>query len=311
MVRRYDSAPVLVDLPAATDLSWRFGGYPCGLEPLTLPYPAGEDTPEIRSRADEFAETYRLIAGSRETGPLATDLEPCRDEDTLFWYRWIVGHQATFVIWRLTAQLLDDIELRRRPVTAVLPALSQYLAAYNAMLLYTGSCTAASYGRAIRPSMQLRHPGFSGTWAPDYAPIRLLLRGRLIPAGPSADADRLGRVIAANKLVHEHVAAKLVPDGVSLLRSSVVAARRQDQRVLNLIYDNYFLTIRGPVTRSDVVAQLLRRLLAIVRDVEVNGLAGDESAPDEIVRYRNNMVEILIETARVAAGVPERAVLAS
>jgi hypothetical protein len=309
MREAYDGVSVLTGLPSGMDTGWRFGGYAYGLEPLTIPYPGSADIPEDRPRSAEFSDACKLITMMSAVGPLTTDVEPFEDEDTLYWFRWITGHQATFVIWRLTAQLLYDIENRRRAAGSAIPALSQYVDAYNAMLLYTGSCVGASYHRVIRPSMRMRHPGFSGTWAPDYTPIRLLLRGMLAPIDRGPDSDSLTRAIRLNKVVHEHVAAKLVPDGVSLLRSSVVAARRQERRLLNLIYDNYFLTLRGPASRSDMVAQLLRRLLAIVQDIEVNGLTPDREPdgelPDELRHYEQNMSQILAATARRAAGIPD------
>jgi hypothetical protein len=118
--------------------------------------------------------------------------------------------------------------------------------------------------------MRLRHRSFSGGWAPDYAPVRDLFRGRETRLNELPGADALSRAIELYRLVHDGVAAKLVPDGKSLLRQSTVHASGHE--LLGLLYDNYFLTLRAPVSHQDVVAQLLRRLVAIAQDVAVNAL---------------------------------------
>lgn len=117
--------------------------------------------------------------------------------------------------------------------------------------------------------MALQHPGFSGSWAPDFVPVRRLLR-----AGGAEPPDTpLGRECALNVLIHEGIADKLVPAGKSLLKS---VARQEDmtwkRSALAVLYDMYFLTLRAPVPYEVVVRQLMRRLHAIGRDIATNGL---------------------------------------
>ncbi|MGI8664907.1 MAG: hypothetical protein ACR2N4_02575 [Jatrophihabitans sp.] len=305
----YDHTLVLADLPA--DPRWHFGGFPGGLEPLTLPFP---DEPDRRAgRAPErFAETCREIA-RLSRARLPDWQQSATEDDSLFWFRWITGHQVSFVVWRLAGQLLAG---GGDPATA-LPRLQLYVDVYSAMLLYSGSCPRSVYHRTIRPSMQLRHPGFSGAWAPDYAPVRHLLRGRSFGLAGSSSASELDRRVEFNLHVHEYVAAKLVPDGVSLLRGSEPGSRRQDGRLLNMIFDNYFLTMRAPVSRAEVIAQLLRRIVAILDDLGSNGYrveAVGEGVPAvlaaQLRRCEQTIPQILDELARTAVsaelGTPRR-----
>jgi len=299
----YERVMVLTDL--SSESGWHFGGFPYGLEPLTLPYPATAARSE--GIPSDFAEACRRIRRISEAGPATGEIEPCGQLDTLFWFRWITGHQVSFILWRMMALHLRDLATHGQAAAAAVSDLIHYVDAYSVMLLYSGSCPREDYLRLIRPSMQLQHPSFSGGWAPDYSPVRHLLRGRLTPLEESPDAAELADAVRLNLLVHEYVAAKLVPDGVSLLRGSGQAARGQDARLLNLLYDNYFMTWREPVSQPEVVAQLLRRLVAIVQDVEVNGMSPVEGQPPvelataEVSRCEQRATDILSEVAQRAS----------
>jgi hypothetical protein len=300
---------VVADLPAGA--GWELGGYPYGLEPLTLP-PAGAPTPTAGARdAAEYREACRLIGQVAHCGVPAELAARGESPDALFWFRWITGHQVSFVVWHLMAQLVDEVVEGRLTWAAVLDPLCDWVRGYTAMLLYTGSCPHDTYRDVIRPSMRLRHPGFSGSWAPDHWPVRDLLRSRRLPFARSPECAELLRQIRLVQLVHDGVAARLVPDGRSLLRQA--AARRQDPRLLHLIYDNYFLTLRAPVSRHEVVAQLLRRLHAIAHDVAVNDLhppaerepeRSDELWTPEVRACERGLPGILTRLAGWAAGLP-------
>lgn len=299
----YERVVVLTELPSRP--GWHFGGFPYGLEPLTLPYPGTAHQPD--EPLPEFDEACRRIRLISEAGTTTDGIQPCEEQDTLFWFRWITGHQVSFILWQMMALQLQDVANRGRAASVAIGDLIHYVDGYSAMLLYTGSCPRADYLRMIRPSMQLQHPSFSGGWAPDYLPVRQLLRGRLAPLERSPHSTDLVRAVRLNQVVHEHVAAKLVPDGVSLLRGSAQAVRRQDGRLLNLLYDNYFMTWREPVSQAEVTAQLLRRLVAIAQDIEVNGLAPVQEQPpaqppaEEVRLCEQKMTPILAEVAVRAA----------
>jgi hypothetical protein len=298
----------LVGLPVGG--RWDFGGFAYGLEPLVLP-PAGppyadHDEPAGIGPVDGYAETCWRLRGLGEDGAGSPEVEPCEAPDELFWFRWITGHQVCFVVWRLIAQLLDDVSQGGRSPEDALEPICRYVEGYSAMLLYTGSCPQETYHRVIRPSMRLRHRAFSGSWAPDYWPVRDLFRGRQPSAMWTTDSSALVDAVTLQHLVHDGVAGRLVTDGKSLLGQAAV--RGPNHRTAAMIYDSYFMTLRAPVSRYEVVAQLLRRLVAITQDIAANGLYADADGDErpaelrmaEVVKCENSLVNIMLEVARCA-----------
>jgi hypothetical protein len=296
----------LSDLPATGQ--WDFGGFAYGLEPLVLPAvgaPHAEHDPAVAVPREAHAQICWRIRTLGERGLLTPEVDRCDDPDELFWFRWITGHQVCFVVWRLIAGLLDDLSQGRRTAAEVVGPISRYVDGYSAMLLYTGSCPPDLYGVLIRPSMRLRHRAFSGAWAPDYWPIRDLFRRKQLPNMSGADTGELVDAIKLLHLVHNGVAARLVTNGKSLLREAAVRGPRTRQA--GMIYDTYFATLRAPATRPEVVAQLLRRLVAIAQDVAANGLyaLGDEERPPELrqaeaVKCENGLLDIVLGVAEQA-----------
>jgi L-tyrosine peroxygenase len=299
------SSAVLTDPPSCQ--GWDFGDYAYALEPLTLPTPGApgvdEEQPAGADRYQASARYLRRIGN----GLVSLDgIEPCEAADELYWFRWITGHQACFAIWHLMAQIQDELADGRMPLESGCARLATYVRGYSIMLLYAGSCPRGLYHALIRPSMRLRHRSFSGGWAPDYAPVRDLFRGREVTDLPAGDGLR--RSMELHRLVHDGVAAKLVPDGKSLLRQSTV--HTSGSELLGVLYDSYFLTLRAPVSHRDVVAQLLRRLVAIAHDVGANDLYRDSDEPadrpaelqaPQVVSCEVLFLEMLAEVATCAA----------
>jgi len=259
---------VIEALPVAG--RWDFGGLPYGLEPLTLPEAASDPEPADRAEAADRAGGSSLpLGGDLESSRLvlralgvARDTVPPPAPDPverIFWFRWITGHQTTFILWQLLARAHAQEDLESSRV---------FVRGYSAMLLYTGSCPRDVYHRVIRPSMALQHPGFSGSWARDFWPLRRLLR---FGAATAPDTP-LGRECQLNMLIHQGIADKLVPDGPSLLQSATGQDLPWKRATLAVLYDNYFLTLRAAVPYPAVVRQLMRRLHAIGRDIAANGL---------------------------------------
>jgi hypothetical protein len=264
---------------------WDFGDFPYGLEPLTLPEPVEEATtvaPPAAPLREQFAETCAGLPGALpRTGPAPRSEQ---DAHQLYWFRWITGHQVTFVLWQLLAHARNAAE---RPAAdgdgdgareALLRRMRCYTRAYSAMLLYTSSATPEAYHGLIRPSMFRQHRSFSGTWAPDFDPVLGLLRGRGIPGPGTPARDALVEEVALYHAVHAGVAAKLVPGGRSLLQQVAEDDGPLHPRMQGVLYDNYFMTLRDETSPADVVAQLLRRLVAVGHDVGENGLYPGEPA---------------------------------
>ncbi|MEU4160016.1 hypothetical protein [Actinoplanes sp. NPDC026670] len=291
----------LSDLPAGG--GWDFGGFAYGLEPLLLPVVGAPDAEPVDVvQPDAYAEICRYLQVIGEDSPPVLDVEP----EDLFWFRWITGHQVCFIVWRLIAQGLDDLAEGRRPAGEVISSVSRYVDGYSAMLLYTGSCPPDLYNVLIRPSMRQRHRAFSGSWAPDYWPIRDLFRRRRLPPMVRVDTGELTAAITMLHRVHDGVAARLVANGRSLLREAQV--RGPGHRMAGMIYDSYFTTLRAAVPRHEVVAQLLRRLVAVAQDVAANGLypvEGDGDRPPEletpeVLKFEGELGDTLLSVARCA-----------
>jgi L-tyrosine peroxygenase len=303
---------LLTDRPSCRE--WDFGDYPYALEPLSLPAPGAPDIEEEGGAGSDGAASYeevtQYLRGIGEGAVSLDRIEPCETPEELYWFRWITGHQACFAIWRLMAQLQEEVVEGAVPLEPAFAHLSAYARGYSTMLLYTGSCPRPLYHALIRPSMRLRHRSFSGSWAPDYAPVQDLFRGQETRLNELPGADALARAVELYRLVHDGVAAKLVPDGKSLLRQSTVNTS-ESHELLGLLYDSYFLTLRAPVSHQDVVAQLLRRLVAIAQDAAVNAVDLDsngdlddrpaELRAPQVIACERLFFEILFEVATCAA----------
>jgi L-tyrosine peroxygenase len=303
------SAPIVKDLPLPC--GWDFGGFPYGLEPLTLPAPAtpGEAWDESACSPYLFEEAcLGLLSVDPRHGMAGGELTQGSD---LFWFRWITGHQVSFVIWQLMARAIQKLARGDGQCANVAQELSHYIRGYCGMLLYTSSCPRDVYETVIRPSMYRHHRAFSGSWAPDFRPVRDLFRGRRL-ASIDTRQPTLSRSIWLYQQIHSGVAAKLVRNGRSLLQASGREVVTQDKRVLGVIYDSYFMTLRAPVSFSDVVAQLLRRLNAIALDVAANGLhpvnagqQGETAAElllDEVLELERELTWVNFRVASLAAG---------
>lgn len=293
---------------AAPAQGWDFGAYPYALEPLALPEP-GARVRGTGGGADELA------AELGELGQLSADhaLPLPTSPEELFWFRWITGHQAVFALW----QLLDD-ELDLVVNDSVERAASRagtLMDAYSSLLVYTASQPRSVYDRLVRPAMMLQHRMFSGRWAQDYAPIpprlrTLRARFRRNTAAPAGIAE-LNRAGKLNHALHMVIANKLVPNGESLLREGDAAAFGSPSEETTRLYDAFFATHRTLVPRSEVVAQLLRRLRAILLDLHRNGLYPEQwcdaaEIPEklssgELAVFSDRMVPILIEAGQTAA----------
>jgi hypothetical protein len=184
------------------------------------------------------------------------------DRDDLALYRWWIGHQLTFCVWRLLSEQLISIAREQQTHPRALATSIALYDVCSVLLLYTGSCSPEVHLRTIRPAMAAADPAFSGRWARDYRAIPGLLRA--IPRAPKADAAGLLAAARTNQVVHMAVAKRLVPDGPSLLRQS---DRREDQPVTERerdLFDAFFLVKRADMSRSALLAQLraLTRLVA-------------------------------------------------
>ncbi|WP_405162957.1 L-tyrosine 3-hydroxylase [Nocardia sp. NBC_01499] len=222
----------------------------------------------FESSSDEAHETEVADRDVPEYSLFGT--EPV-EEERLFWYRWIAGHQVSFLLWRAMCDVVWHHPEDDGPGERELELLSTCVDGYSAMLLYSSTVPREHYHADIRTRMALQHPAFSGTWAPDYRPVRRLFRGKMPwQADPSCAA--LDEAVTRNGITHSHIADHLVPDGHSLLQQSAGAPGVSVSREKEDLYDNFFLTVRRPVSHAEFVAQLDSRIADLTDDLQHNGL---------------------------------------
>ncbi|WP_245633613.1 L-tyrosine 3-hydroxylase [Amycolatopsis jejuensis] len=192
------------------------------------------------------------------------------DPEPVFRYRWILGHQVSFALWRAMSGIIGDHE-STVPGPAELDSLAAFVDGYSAALLYASTVPRPHYHSHVRRSMALQHPAFSGTWAPDYRPVGRLFRGKMRWQGGLSCAG-LDAAMARNAATHDYLADHLVPNGRSLLRQSAHEAASTVSREKEALYDEFFLTVRRPVGRAEFVRQLRARVAEVGQDLACHGL---------------------------------------
>ncbi|MFL1377188.1 hypothetical protein [Nocardiopsis protaetiae] len=238
---------------------------------------ASDESTDLRPRTLSLPPTGHGYGGG-EGGP--SDVRPlrqekyelfgpaCADALALFWYRWVTGHQISFLLWRLLGDALERCS-HRAPTRLEREAMAACVDGYSTMLLYSATVPRDLYHAHIRERMALQHPAFSGAWAPDYRPLRPLFRSRLPWQGdPSCAALR--EAIGLNHMTHARIADRLVPDGQSLLQKH--SGRAGISREKEDLFDDFFMTVRRPVSRSALTDQLNTRIAGITADLDGNGL---------------------------------------
>lgn len=292
--------------------NWEFGGHVYGLEPLFLPTRWLERCSFDKSCA--FAREYQRSAFSQLPPPDLDlpDLHPIDsfEIDRIFWFRWITGHQTTFALWQLLSAILEKVPSGGPARRRALKQAGQLMRGYSLMLLYASSAPREIYERVIRQPMARQHPNLSGSWASDYAPVRPLVRGKL-ELGDDECQESLKNECLLNERVHEAIATRLVPSGISLLLSPNVrqGVRRISRGTLLRLYDGIFLTSRADVSYETVVRQLINRIHAIVLDLSVHELypkfavdVEDYPADQldiEIAQLKESAIAVLLDLARL------------
>ncbi|MEU9413700.1 hypothetical protein AB0E08_49580, partial [Streptomyces sp. NPDC048281] len=260
-----------------------------------------KSTPSTRS-----CESPREMNGQK---PVRETRGPSKCADQLYWFRWMIGHQTTFIFWQLLERTFVQAIATDSPAAREekYRHAANLVRGYSAMLLYCGSCTREDYHRLIRPSMARHHPGFSGAWARDYRGIRSLLRGSAAARQTAADAD-LARACSLNNQIHQGIAQKLVPDAPSLLQETIGNGGPLNRGMLHYVFDTFFMTLRASLPPGAVLLQMLRRFRAIRLDVDTNGLnppfaSSDYECPDfltspEIIEIADTIPDLLDSIAQ-------------
>jgi len=231
----------------------------------------------------------------------------CADGFTLFWYRWVTGHQISFLLWRLVGDALERSS-HRAPTHREREAMAACVDGYSTMLLYSATVPRELYHTHIRERMALQHPAFSGAWAPDYRPLRPFFRARF-PWQRDPSCAALREAIELNHVMHARIADHLVPDGQSLLQKhsgrAGVSQEKED------LFDDFFMTVRRPVGRSALTDQLNSRIAGITADLDSNGLyplvdgehhtLAPEPSDDELERLSTSVLVFAHRAAQLSA----------
>lgn len=264
----FEFPAVVTAFPSGAE--WEFGGHPYALEPLALPARWVPRTVSV-----EPARIEELRGRLAHTSPASVrHLRPegAEEIDRLFWFRWITAHQTTFLLWQLLAAIQEESEAAHADQDYLAAQARLLVCGYSLMLIYASSAPLEIYGRVIRMPMARQHVNLSGAWARDYAPVRPLIRGK-VALGSGVAMQALQRECELNEQVHEAIPEKLLPAGLSLLRSPKPKGGRQMHRnSLLWLYDGIFLTSRAAVSHHEIARQLVRRLHAIFLDVTANDL---------------------------------------
>lgn len=288
---------------------WEFGGsHPYGLEPLVLTDRWSPPSPAAPAELGALREAESAWMKPRDAPAMLEHIK-ARDETTvnrLFWFRWIVGHQLTFILWQLLAGVLAEAAARPEDSDQLAEQATLLVRGYSLMLLYSSSPPRRIYDPVIRSVMARQHVHLSGAWARDFGPVRGVFRGRV----PVDDAALL-RECAVNERVHECIVEKLTPGTPSLLQTATGTGPRHWRNAeLLTLYDCIFLTLRSPTSHPRMVIQLLRRLRCVDQDLAANALYPDvASSLDEepaemkgrdITDLKNRFSESLRQIARFA-----------
>ncbi|MFI7301163.1 hypothetical protein [Streptomyces sp. NPDC050121] len=244
------------------------------VEPLLMPEP-GQPAHLCASACgqpvEEDVRRFRLAAAG-----VSYSFRAPADADHLIRYRWIVGHQAAFVVWRLLAHQLKRVVSRPGPAKDAVAAAARLYDVYSLLFLYTASCSAQRYAATVRADMAANHPAFSGEWAPDHHLIPALTRqARAIR--PQELVSALDLAARFNQRVHWAIAEKLVPDGVSLLQETGRGPGKAPGPEEAEIYDAFFGVQRYPVCERALSAQAARRAAQVMCDIAQRGLHGPDA----------------------------------
>lgn len=203
------------------------------------------------------------------------------EADDLARYRWWVGHQLAFCVWRMLSESLTSITRAERLPSSLVDAATVLYDAYSVLLLYTGSCSPEVYASTLRPAMAAAHPAFSGRWARDYEAIPPLMRV-VRRTRPSAAVDRLIAAAHVSQFVHRAVGKRLIPNSPSLLR---LHGHEPEQPVSDAerdLFDAFFLVTRNDMTRQAFDAGRNMLTVAVTTDLTerpLNEAAGTPDAP--------------------------------
>ncbi|MDI3424008.1 hypothetical protein [Streptomyces luteolus] len=242
------------------------------MPPLFVPAPGERPAPAAAGCAGQcdLGADLRVLHDTLTAGRPAAMHAPA-DPDARASYRWRIGHHVSVVLWQLmSGELIRALAMQESDDNAIELTVGWY-DLYSVVLLYTGSCSASRYGATVRADMAAWNPALSGEWAADHRPLPGLVH-EILQSRPSACTAPLRAAVHDNQHIHAAVAARLVPDGVSLLQEAGRQPGATPDPLETAAFDAYFAVRRSPVCDVGLRAQLVRRLVQVVCDLVGHGL---------------------------------------
>lgn len=181
-------------------------------------------------------------------------------------YRWWIGHQTTFCVWRLLTDCLTELAGQPASPAELVNAAASMYDIYSLLLLYTGNCSPEVYETAIRPEMAAADAAFTGRWARDFEQIPGLQRKVKQKHSPRA-LTPLVDASKANRVVHMAVARRLTGGTESLLRLSGQPVDGEVTDHHRDLYDAFFHVRRTELCRHHFGTQLLVLCTAVLHDL--------------------------------------------
>ncbi|MFE2853704.1 hypothetical protein ACFXJO_21565 [Streptomyces lavendulae] len=263
--------------------------------PGYAPAPPGAACPQACCLAPELHVLGDAPATDLDSAPNAP-----ADPDARARYRWKVGHQASIALWQLMNGELDGALASEEGEGEAIGRTARCYDLYSVLLLYAGSCSPQRYADTVRADMAACHPAFSGQWAADYRPLPGLVR-RVVNGRPREHTAPLRDAVRGNQRIHAAVAARLVPEGTSLLQEAGRNPGASPTPKETAMFDAFFAVRRGPVCASGLRSQLRYRLALARGDLLVHGLFGPnvpwaavEPSPDLVQTFASRAVDLLV-----------------
>lgn len=205
-----------------------------------------------------------------------------QDPASIYWFRWVSGHQVAFISWVLIIEEINQFRLGIKTQEMTEAICAALFRLYSSMLVYTASTTPEVYESTIRRFMTTFNPSFSGTWAADYGQLKKYMKSFGIR---DSRFKEVRQAYFESIQMHGKIGKRLIGDAASLLQLSketdAQEARPLDED-LEFTFDSFFLVRRAQVSSADMLNQLTSRLADIVTDCKVNGFTvGDSTPPDD------------------------------
>jgi hypothetical protein len=200
------------------------------------------------------------------------------EQNEMFWFRWITGHQTMFILWFFIAHELMDI-VNTSEILVIEQKLNLCANLFQGCYVlfeYAASCSVDFYSTNTRPWMAIFHKGFSGRWSSDYQLIPSLVDHIIksqYPEELKKSQKAFKQAFIDNQKNHYRMAKRLIPSSDSLSKEFKNAGSAPKiMKEHHALYDYFFLVRRSFSPESPLYLSLSERIKAIILDLTLNSL---------------------------------------